>query len=72
MPQPRYEDKFAGLLRAIAEAKTQGADTIMIHRPETLGNTYTELIESLNRIAVAELRLMILPSNQREGLAVTL
>ena len=65
MPRARYEDKFAGLHRTIAEAKTQGADTMMIHHPETLGDTYAELIESLNRITAAELRLMILPPDQR-------
>ncbi len=65
MPQTYYEVKFARLLRMVAEAKTQGADTIMIQRPEVLGDTYAELIESLNRIAVAKLRLMILPPNQR-------
>jgi hypothetical protein len=65
MPKTRYEVKFAGLLRAIAETKTHGADTIMIHRPEALGDIYTELIESLNRLAAAELRLMILPPDQR-------
>jgi hypothetical protein len=71
MPRTPYEVKFAGLLRGIAEAKAQGADVIMIHRPEVLGDTYAELIESLNRIAAAELRLMILPPNQR-GEATTL
>jgi len=65
MPQTRYDDNFAGLLRAIAEAKAKGADTMMIQHPETLGDTSTELIESLNRIAAAELHLMILPPDQR-------
>ena len=49
----------------IAAAKAKGADTMMIHHPETLGDTYAELIESLNRIAAAELHLMILPPDQR-------
>jgi hypothetical protein len=48
----------------IAAAKAKGADTMMIHHPETLGDTYAELIESLNRIAAAELHLMILPPDQ--------
>jgi hypothetical protein len=65
MPPTRYEVKFAALIRRIAEAKAKGADTIMYHRPEVLGNTYTELVESLNRIAAAKLRLMILPPDQR-------
>jgi hypothetical protein len=60
-----YEVKFASLLQAIAEAKTQSAGTMMIHHPEALGDTYAELIESLNRIAAAELHLMILPPDQR-------
>jgi hypothetical protein len=38
---------------------------MMIHHPEALGDTYAELIESLNRIAAAELHLMILPPDQR-------
>jgi hypothetical protein len=40
MPQTRCEVKFAGLLRMIAAAKAKGADTMMIHHPETLGDTY--------------------------------
>jgi len=72
MPKTRYEIKFAALLRAIADAKMQGADTIMIHHPEALGDTYTEVIESLNPIAAAGLRLMILPPDQRGNALPTL
>src|SRR6266542_7019539 len=46
-----YERKFAGLLQLCEEARSGNLDVIVIHHPEVLGDTYDELIESLNRIA---------------------
>ncbi len=45
---------------------------MMIHRPEVLGDTHAERIESLNRIAAAGLHLMIPPPDQRGTPDVTL
>lgn len=64
MPTP-YEKKFASLLKAIADSKAQGVDTLMVFEPQALGDDYQELLESLNRIAAAELHLAILPPKLR-------
>jgi hypothetical protein len=60
-----YEKKFAGLLAAIAEAKSKGAECLVVALPEALGDDYGELIESLNRIAAADLALHIVPPERR-------
>jgi hypothetical protein len=48
-----------------AQAKTQGVDVIIIHPPEVLGDNYAEIVESLNRLSAAELKLLIVPPDQR-------
>lgn len=58
-----YETKFAGLLRAIAHARSKNA-ALIVATPMALGDTYDELVESLYRIADAEIELRIVP---REG-----
>lgn len=40
--------------------ETPPGETIAVTFPETLGESYGELVESLNRIAEAELNLVIL------------
>ncbi len=60
-----YERKFAGLLQLCEEARSGNLDVIVIHHPEVLGDTYDELIESLNRIADCGLRLAIPPRAER-------
>lgn len=60
-----YEQKFGEFLRMIAESKAQGIDGIRIHNPQDLGDDYAELVESLNRLADAELALMVTPRDQR-------
>jgi hypothetical protein len=60
-----YEQKFAGLLRMCNDARRDGVDTVLIAEPEALGDTYEELIESLNRIADAKLSLSIVPRAER-------
>jgi len=44
---PGYEKKFADFLRMCAETKANGVDHILIATPNTLGDTYDEIIESL-------------------------
>lgn len=62
--QEPYEDKFKGLLEAIASAKGE-AETIVIGSPQTLGDDYEELVESLNRISAAGLSVTIVPPQER-------
>jgi len=56
---PTYEEKFAGLLRLIADAKTSGINIVLIAYAQVLGDNYEELVESLGRIADAKLELAI-------------
>jgi len=60
-----YEKKFADLLVMIAENAAQGIEGISIPDPQTLGDDYAELVESLNRLADAKLTLMIAPRAER-------
>ena len=62
-----YEEKFAGLLRLCEDAKQSGTDVVVIHSPEVLGDNYDELIESLNRIADANLQLAFVPRSERSA-----
>jgi hypothetical protein len=63
--KPTYEVKFEGLLRLCRDAKKSGIDHVVVHHPEVLGDDYAEIVESLNRIADANLRLQILPRTDR-------
>lgn len=60
-----YEQKFADFLRMCDEAKKGKLDVVVVHDPETLGDNYVELVESLNRLADANLKLAIIPRAQR-------
>jgi hypothetical protein len=61
----RYEQKFAGLLELCAHATRDRLDVVVVHDPEVLGDTYEEIVESLNRIADAGLKLAIPPRAER-------
>jgi Mrp family chromosome partitioning ATPase len=66
-PMPEgYDQKFDSFLRMIAEAKEK-VDVVVIHHPEVLGDNYEEMVESLNRIADAELQLVMVPRKDRAG-----
>lgn len=54
-----YEAKFAGFIRACEEAKAKSIPNVIITQPQTLGDTYNEIIESLQRLADAGLALVI-------------
>ena len=55
-----YEKKFASFTRICTAAKFRGSDNILITHPQMLGDNYDEVIESLSRLADAELRLQIM------------
>ena len=57
-----HEEKFAGLIAAIASAKAEGAQFLVVSSPETLGDDYDELVANLRRIGEAGLALRIVPS----------
>ena len=66
MKPSTYEKKFSSFLRRIREAKKNGVTLFVIAQPEELGETYEQVIESLNRLAEADLNLAILPQEARE------
>lgn len=58
-----YERKFADFIKMLAETIDE---TIVVHHPETLGDNYEELVESLNRMADAGKKLIIVPRKERK------
>ena len=57
--------KFEGLDQLIREAKSSGVDSLIVATPQSLGDNYDEMISNLDKIAAAELALIIVPPNQR-------
>jgi hypothetical protein len=57
-----YERKFSDFLFILRSTKES---LIAVPRPEVLGDTYHELVESLERIATAGKRLAIVPRHER-------
>jgi protein required for attachment to host cells len=55
-----YNDKFAGLIEAIAEAKKDGTEILVVAEPWVIGDTREELTESLSRLAGTEIGLIVL------------
>ncbi len=55
------EQKFADFDRMIAEAKRNGVEAVLVPSPQTLGDTYDELIRNLTKLQEAELTLIIVP-----------
>jgi hypothetical protein len=66
-PPPGYERKFPNFIRLCREIRA--GDYVVVATPHALGDTYDELIESLNRLADAEVRLVIVPRKGRKGRA---
>jgi len=54
-----YEKKFAGFIEMCRKARQDNIPQVVIARPQMLGNTYEEIIESLSRLAEAKLSLTI-------------
>lgn len=57
-----YERKFPKFIQLLARSKE---DLLIVHHPEVLGDTFAEVIESLNRLADAKKSLLILPTSER-------
>lgn len=61
-----YEEKFRTFIELCQKAKETGVNVVIVNHPEVLGDDYQELVESLNRLATAGLRLVIAaPSEKR-------
>ncbi len=65
MPISSYETKFQSFIQMCSAAKVRGVDTVVVHHPEVLADNYAEIVESLNRLAAADLSLKIVPPEQR-------
>ena len=59
---PNYDQKFSEFLYLI---RTTTETVIVIHHPQVLGDTYAELVESLNRLSDAGKQLVIVPRRER-------
>ena len=59
-------DKFAALATLIAEAKKSNMFAVLVQSPQTLGDTYEELVANLDALAAADLAVMIVPPNHRK------
>lgn len=58
------EKKFAEFDRMVAEAKKNGIEAVMVPSPQTLGDTYEEIIRNLTKLQQAELTLVIVPNKE--------
>ena len=57
-----YEQKFADFLTLIRSSQEA---VVIVHHPQVLGDSYDELVESLNRLADARKQLVIVPTRER-------
>ena len=60
--QPAYARKFASFIDLLRHTPEE---LIVVHHPQVLGDTYDEIVESLNRLSEARKKLAILPRNER-------
>jgi hypothetical protein len=60
-----YESKFSNFIE-MCNKMEKGA-VVVVAMPEALGDTYAEMIESLNRLSAADLHLAIAPRSERKG-----
>lgn len=59
-------DKFKQLDRLVSKAKTKGdVDAVVVASPQVLGDTYDELVANLNKLADAELAVVVVPPADR-------
>jgi hypothetical protein len=61
-----YDTKYRELVSRINEAKANRITLFVVRRPEELGETYEEMVETLNRLAAADMNLAILPPDMRD------
>lgn len=61
------KSKYKQFLKRLREANKNGITLIVIKEPQELGETYAEVVESLNKLAEMDLNLAILPEDARES-----
>jgi hypothetical protein len=60
-----YDVKFTKLIEICQGAKKEGYSLLCVHSPAVLGDTYRELVRSLELIAQYRLKLLIVPADAR-------
>lgn len=60
-----YEQKFSQFIKMCRKCSEDGVEFVVIAAPWVLGDTYEELIESLTRLSIAELKLCIVPPKDK-------
>jgi hypothetical protein len=59
-------DKFKELDRLVSDAKKKGdVDAVVVASPQVLGDDYGELVANLNKLADAELAVVVVPPRDR-------
>ena len=59
-------DKFKELDKLVTDAKKKGdVDAVIVASPQVLGDDYEELVANLNKLADAELAVVIVPPRDR-------
>jgi hypothetical protein len=66
-----YTQKFAEFIEMCNQAKGHRGNNIYVYEPQSLGDNYNEIVESLNRVADAEIGLRILTRRDRAQLSVS-
>lgn len=61
----KTKNKNKQFLQRLKDAKANGITLIVIKEPQELGDTYEEVMESLNRLAANDLNLAVLPEDAR-------
>lgn len=56
--------KWEGLYKCLKKAKQEGIESLLVHSPEVLGDTYEELVGNLSAIASYGLTLCVIPPEQ--------
>lgn len=54
-----YEKKYADFIRMVQDAQRLGVEAVVVDQPWVIGDNYEEIIESLSRLAEANLALKI-------------
>ena len=60
-----YEIKFKEFIAMCLDAKSRGVEGVAIPDPQTLGDDYEEILESLSRLADQGLALVIVARRKR-------
>lgn len=61
-----YEKKFGDFMKMCDDARKERVSVVIVSHPAVLGDSYEEIIESLSRLAEANLSLRIVGRERAE------